>query len=232
MNDFAVATALATSPSAAFAELRERPRFWFPLLAIAISTAVMIAWYYSVVDIDWLKEQIFGSNPDMQKMPAEARAAAMNFMGRKTMLISGIFGAVMVIPFFFLLTALYFLLAAKITKMPLGLKHWFSLVCWCSLPILINVAAGAVVLLLRDNDQIIPGVLQPLSLNELVFHRPMGARGQALLDSFNIAGVLSSILMVIGVHAWSQRSWLFSSIVALLPTVLIYGIWAFFAFRN
>lgn len=231
MNDFAVATALATSPSSAFAELRERPRFWFPLLAVAISTAVMITWYYSVVDIDWLKEQIFGT-PDMQKMPAEARAAAMNVMGRNMLTISGVFGTCIGIPFFFLLTALYFLLAAKITKMPQGLKHWFSLVCWCSLPILINVVAGAVVLLLRDSNQITPGVLQPLSLNELVFHRPMGAQGQAFLDSLNIAGILSAVLMVIGVHAWSQRSWLFSSVVALLPTVLIYGIWAFFAFRS
>jgi hypothetical protein len=231
MNNFAVATALATSPTSAFAELRERPRFWFPLLVVAISTAAMIGWYYSVVDIDWLKEQIFGNNPDMQKMPAEARAAAMGFMGRKTMLISGVFGAAMGIPFFFLVSALYFLLAAKITKMSPGLKHWFSLVCWCSLPILINVVAGAVFLLLRDNNQITPGVLQPLSLNELVFHRPMGAKDQAFFDSLNIPGILSWVLMIIGVHAWSQRSWVFSSVVALLPSVLIYGIWAIFVFR-
>jgi len=231
MNNLAIATALATSPTTAFAELRERPRFWFPLLAVAISTAVMITWYYGVVDIEWLKEAIFSSNPDMQKMPPEARAAAMGFMGRKTMMLSGVIGAAMAIPFFFLVTALYFLLAAKITKMPFGLKHWFSLVCWTSLPILLNVAAAAVVMLLRDNDQISPGVLQPLSLNELVFHIPLGAKGQAFFDSLNIAGFLSWALSIIGVHAWSQRSWLFSAVVALIPGVLMYGIWAIFAFR-
>ena len=231
MNDLSVASSLATAPSAAFADLRERPRFWFPLLAICISSAVVIAWYYSVVDIDWLKEQLFGNNPDMQKMPPEQRMAAMNFVGRNTMMIGGIVGTFIGMPIAFLLGGLYYFIAAKITKVPLGFKHWFSLVCWASLPIVLSSIAAIIILLLRDNDQVLPSVLQALSLNELVFHRPLGSPGQAFLDSLNIPAFLSMVLAVIGTHVFSQRSWQYSAIVALLPSVLIWGIWAIFAFR-
>jgi hypothetical protein len=37
--------------------------------------------------------------------------------------------------------------------------------------------------------------------------------------------------MIIGVRAWSQRSWFFSATFVLLPIVLIYALWAFLAFR-
>lgn len=231
MNDLAVATSLATSPSSAFAELRERPRFWFPLLVITISTALVVTWYYSVVDIDWLKEQLFGSNPDIQKLAPEQRAAAMSFVGRNTMMIGGVVGTFIGMPIVFLISAVYYLIAANVTKVRLGYKHWFSLVCWASLPILLNSVAGALFLLLRDNDQITPAVLQSLSLNELLFHVPLGAKGQAYLDSLSIPAFLSIALSIVGVHSFSQRSWLYSAVVALIPVVLIYGIWAFFAFR-
>ena len=231
MNDLAVAASLATSPSSAFAELRERPRFWFPLLAITVSSAVVIAWYYGVVDIDWLKEQLFGNNPDFQKMAPEQRAGAMSFMGRNTMMISGIVGTFIGLPIAFLISALYYFIAAHVTKVPLGYKHWFSMVCWASLPIVLNAIAAVLFLLLRDNDQIGPGTLQPLSFNELFFHVPLGARGQSFLDSLSIPALMSTALSIIGVRVFSLRSWLYSTIVALIPLVLIYGIWAFVAFR-
>jgi hypothetical protein len=45
MNDLALTAALATSPSAAFAELRERPRILFPLLLCIVATAGIVFWY-------------------------------------------------------------------------------------------------------------------------------------------------------------------------------------------
>ena len=60
MNNLDLSVALATAPSSAFADLRERPRFWFPLLLVMLSTAGMAFWYYSIVDIEWFKEAMFG----------------------------------------------------------------------------------------------------------------------------------------------------------------------------
>ena len=51
MNNLALSAALATAPSSAFVELRERPRFWFPLLLVVLTTVALNYWYFSVVDI-------------------------------------------------------------------------------------------------------------------------------------------------------------------------------------
>jgi Yip1-like protein len=230
MGNLAIAIALATSPSKAFEELRARPRFWFPLLAVMLSSALLVVWYYSVVDIDWLKDALFANNPDIQKMPEAQRAQAMNFVGRNTMLIMGVLSILVALPFFFVLNTLYYMLAGKITKVQLGFKHWFTLTSWSALPALLGAVVAAIFLVIRENDQIPPSLLQPLGLNELVFHLPLGSKAQSYLDALNIPGFLGWILAIIGVRTWSQRSWLFSSAFVLIPWVLFFGIWGFFAF--
>jgi len=231
MNNLALSVALATAPSTAFAELRERPRFWFPLLLLVASTVAIIYWYYSTVDIEWLKDAMFSNNPDVLKLPEAERAARMAMLSRNTLLWSSVIGTVFVLPIVFLLSALYLLLAAKVTKLPQGFKHWFAFSCWTALPILLSTVVAAIFLIISDTAQVSPGVLQPLSLDELLLHRPFGSPGQSLLASLSIPSVLSWILMIIGVRVWSQRSWAFSAIFILLPVVVLYGIWAFVAFR-
>ena len=231
MNNLALAGALATAPSTAFAELRERPRFWFPLLLVVLSTAAMVYWYYSTVDIDWLKDIMFSNDPKMQKLPESERAAAMGMVGRGMLLWGSVIGTFIFVPVVFLVTALYFLIAAKVTKLPQGFKHWFALTCWASLPVLLGVVVSAIFLATSSTSQLSPGVLQPLSVNELLVHLPTGSPGQALLDTLSIPTFLAWALMIIGVHTWSQRSWAFSAILVLIPDVLIYGIWAFVAFK-
>lgn len=231
MNNLALTAALATAPTTAFAELRERPRFWFPLLLLVATTVGLYYWYYSIVDIEWFKDAIYGNNPQIQALPEADRATAMGMVGRGMLLWGSVIGIAIFLPCVFLITALYFLLAAKVTKLPQGFKHWLALTCWTSLPIVLNTIVAAIFILMSDTTQISPGVLQPLSINELLVHLPVSSPGYEMLSSLSIPAVLSSILAVIGVHAWSQRSWAFSTIVALIPLVLFYGIWAIFAFR-
>jgi Yip1 domain len=230
MNNIALTVALATAPSSAFAELRERPRFWFPLLILVFSTVAIVYWYYSVVDIEWLKDLMFSNNPDLQALPADKRAEAMAMLGRGTMLWGSVAGAIFVMPIVLLLSAAYFLMAAKVTKLPLGFKHWFAFSCWTAMPLLLSTIVSAIMLIISDSPQVSPSVMQPLSINELLLHRPMGSPGQSLLESLSIPSLLSWILMIIGVRVWSQRSWAFSMAFILLPAVCLYGIWAFFAF--
>ncbi len=231
MNNIALSVALATAPSSAFEELRERPRFWFPLLILVASTAAIVYWYYSFVDIEWLKDAMYGSNPDMQKMPEAERAAAMAMFSRSTMLWGSVISTIFVLPIFFLLQSVYLLIAAKVTKLPQGFKHWFALSCWSALPLLVTTVVAAILLILSESPQVPPSVLQPLSMNELLLHKTMDSPGYTLFESITIPGILSWILMIVGVRVWSQRSWAFSAIFILLPIVVLYGLWAAFAFR-
>jgi uncharacterized membrane protein YhdT len=231
MNNLALSVALATAPSSAFGKLREGPRFWFPLLILVASTCAIVYWYYSVVDIEWFKDAIYGNNPDIQKLSEAQRAQAMAMINRNTLLVSAVVGSIFILPIMLLLQALYLLLAAKVTKLPQGFKHWFAFSCWSSLPLFLTIVVSAIFLIMSDTPQVSPSVLQPLSINELVLHRPAGSPGYGLLESLSIPAVLSWILMIIGVRVWSERSWTFSAIFILLPVVVLYGIWAAFAFR-
>jgi hypothetical protein len=172
---------------------------------------------------------MFGNNPDMKE--AE-RAAVMGMMTRTTLLWSAMVGSIIGMPIVFLVWALYLLLAVKVTKFAqeLGFKHWFAFSCWTALPLFLSTVVSVIFLILSDNSQVNPSLMAPLSLNSLVFHRPMGP-GYAFFESLTIPGVLTWILMIIGVRTWSRRSWAFSSIFILLPVAVYYGTWSTFAFR-
>lgn len=231
MNDLALLVAMATAPSSAFTELRERPRFWFPLLLLVACTAVIVYWYYSTVDIEWFKDAMFSNHPSVQKLSEAERERAAAMVGRNSLLVTGMIGAIVFIPISCLVQAAYLLLAAKVARLPQGFKHWFAFICWTALPMLLSIVVSAIFLLISDTAQVSPSVLQPLSINELVLHRPVGSPGHTLLASLSIPSVLSWILMIIGVRVWSGRSWAFSTLFILLPVVVVHGIWAAFAFR-
>ena len=93
----------------------------------------------------------------------------------------------------------------------------------------LGAGVGANVLIGGSNRTV---TLQPLSLNELVFHRATGTPGYSLLSALGLVQVAALWLTYVGVRVWSGRSTLFCLIFTLLPTVLIYGVWAFFAFRG
>ena len=54
---------------------------------------------------------------------------------------------------------------------------------------------------------------------------------QGFLDALSIPGFLSWALAIVGVHVWTQRSWLYSAIFVLIPAVVVFGVWGFFVFR-
>jgi hypothetical protein len=233
VNNLALSVALATAPSSAFEDLRTRPRFWFPLLVLVASTVGVMFWYYSVVDIEWFKDAMFGSNPDIQKLPEDQRTAMMGMYTRNTLLWGSVIGLLFAMPVMFLVSALYLWIAAKVTKLPADLrfKHWFALACWTALPTLLSNLVAAIMLAMSDTTQVTPSALAPLSLNALVFQVPMSGAGYSLFETLTIPNFVGWALMIIGVRVWSQRSWLFSALFILLPAIVIYGVWAFFAFR-
>jgi hypothetical protein len=230
MNNVDLAIALATAPSSAFAELRERPKFWFPLFLVVLSSAGLVFWYYSVVDIDWYKQAVLAATPDFQALDDDQRSVALAMMTPQTLKWGSTASVIIFLPIIFLLQALCLWLAAKVTKVPQGLKHWFALVSWCSLPMLLGTVVAAILLFLTETPQIAPGVMQQLSLNELLFHVPPGP-GYGLISSISIPAILGWALMIFGVRVWSQRSWAFSTAFIVVLLVIVYGIWSFFSFR-
>ncbi len=230
MNNMELTAALVTSPTAAFAELKERPRFWFPLLTVILSTVAVLFWYYRIVDFDWLIDRMLSANPRMSQMSGQQQAQAMAMMKPGFLMWSSIISVIIYLAAARLLEGLYFLVAGNVTNTRHTYKHWLALACWTGLPHVIGAAGMVVYLLTAGTNQISNEELSLLSLNELFFHVPPGSKGYMLLASLTVIHPWVWWLTALGVRVWTGRSWLFSTLFALLPAILIYGVWALVAF--
>lgn len=233
MNNLAVAQALVFEPRKAFAELDARPRFWWPLLVLALSNAVLTYWYTSIVDLEWLTHEqmsnsAFGANMTDDEIGRLARQAAEQ-QGFRAVL--GACAALLGLPLVMLLVGLYYLLAGKVTRVERSFRHWYSLVTWTALPQVLVVIPAAFVLATASSAQIPQQALQPLSLNELFFHLAPGDSGFALLSNVSVLNFVSLYLGTVAVQLWSGRSWQFSFLFNALPLLVIIGVWALFALR-
>ena len=231
MGNFDLLSLFVTQPPKAFDALDERPRFWFPLLLAIVVGLVTTMWYFKVVDLTWLLDESTRNTPRMAAMTEEQRRAALQVISPNMIIIPGVLGVVLVVPIVHLLGAVYYLLAGKIVNVQRSFRHWFALSTWTALPTLLSAIPAIVILATTGNGQIDQSSVQPLSLNELFLHRHMGDPGYSLFVSLSILMPLSWLLAAIGVRQWSKRSWLFSWIFVLVPSILIYGCWAWFALR-
>lgn len=233
MNNLAIAQALVFEPRKAFAELDARPRFWWPLLVLAIANAVLTWWYTSIVDLEWLThEQMsassFGANMTDDEIGRFARQAAEQ-QGFRAVLAAC--AALLGLPLVMLVVGLYYLIAGKVTRVERSFRHWYSLVSWTALPQVLVVIPAAFVLASASSAQIPQQALQPLSLNELFFHLAPGDSGFTLLSNVSVLNFFSLYLGAVAVRLWSGRSWLFSFLFNAMPLLVIFGVWALFALR-
>jgi hypothetical protein len=224
MNNFSLMSALVFEPRKAFEEIAQRPRFLFPFLLVLVCTVAISAWYCSVVDVPWLIDQSLRNNPMTRGMP-EARLQEM--IDRSTR--GGLIGQTVVLTVIFLiilrlLEALYYTLAGKVMGVDRSYKQWFALSCWTGLPAALAIVPAAIVLAGVTEPQIPQTALQPLSINELLLHLTPDQPGYSLWTNLGLLTIAGFALAVVGVKSWSGRSWLFSTLFATLPLLLIIGI--------
>jgi hypothetical protein len=149
------------------------------------------------------------------------------------LLASGVIGTAIGLPMVLAVQAAYCMLAGKITNVQKSFLHWFSLLSWSNIPVLAGAVAGMALLATQSNPvQISPSELQMLSLNELFFHLGPSEPGYSLFSALSLLNLWTWGLAIFGVRAWSNRSWTFSAVFVLLPFVVMYGAWAFFALKS
>ena len=227
MNNLALMSALAFEPRKAFEEIAQRPRFWFPLLLVLVCTAGLTMWYYAVVDVQWFMDQSLRSGPLAGRLTAEQIEETLARSSRSALMVQTVIVLPIFVVLFRLLEATYYLLVAKITNLPRGFRQWLALACWTSLPGVLAIVPAALVLTGASNAQLPQEELQPLSLNALFFHREVGERGYTILTYVGLLGLAGVFLAVLGVKQWSGRSWLYSTLFAALPVLLLVAFYAF-----
>jgi Yip1 domain len=234
MGNLGLTSSLLFEPRKAFAEIDAKPRFWFPLLVLIVTTVVIVVWYRSIVDIEWVTDRTIRASAFASRLTeAQIEEAVKRSVASRTLgTVLAVIGTPIAVVIIGLITTLYLMLAGKITRVRRSFRHWFSFTWWAALPgAVLTFVASALVLLTATTAQIDQADLKPLSLNALILQKAAGEAGYTLFSSIDLIQLLAMYLSVVGVRTWSGRSWLFSSIFALLPYALIYGIWAFISLR-
>lgn len=226
MSSMDMAWAMLADPRRAFAALRETPRFWFALLVSAALWTVFFVWYYNVVDIAWLADHMINSDPRMKAVSDADKATAAAGMSRSFLMWGSLLALVLGTAVLRLVEAAYFLLAGKATSLSLSFRHWLALTCWSAWPHVLSVLVMALALVMNRNGQIAPEQLNWLSLNELLFHTPIGHPWNTWLGTLTVLHPWAWWLTVLGVRQWSGRSWTYSAVLGLAPVAVLYGVWA------
>lgn len=212
-------TTMFYEPTATFQRLEAKPRGWFPMLVLMISTAALTLWYFSMVDFAWLSDQM------MAAMKPDEREQAAKILTRNMMQGTSLISALVMFPLFFAIMGVYLMIASKFLSHGISFGKGFALAAWSSVPGILMFPLGAMQILMASNNQFDYSALNPVSLNQLVFHYEMNHPLATLMDSLNLTTFWSMFLLVIGFKVWAKVKNSTAFLVVLLPYILIYGLW-------
>ena len=217
---------IITSPGKALDAVKSHTSWlWWPLLINLLLACALLYYYYTWVDFDWLIEQTIRQAPPESR--AEGADAIRQFMNPATTTWTSIGAVVIVIMIVYLVQAVYLHLANKIsTGADVGFGQWFSLGAWSGFVGIFATLATFIGLLMAKNNQVALENLDVFSLNSLLVHASPDDPWYRWATSLRLLTIWSLILMAIGYSRWTGAGMGKSAIIAALPTIAIFGIWA------
>jgi hypothetical protein len=226
-----IAINILTSPGTAFAAIREKPQFLFPLALLLLGAAVTTFIFTNGVDFQYMMEQQVAANPDatdqqiaqagqvgemLGSLPSAALAAGATVLG--------VIGAIIA----YLLQALYFKVVSLIRRDALTYKLWFSVICFCSMPVLLRYLATVVNLLANDISLMSQTTMNPLAFGNLFGLEAGGGIGSTILMNLDITTIWSLVLVILAYKAMTGKGIAFATAIVLAPALLFFGISAAF----
>lgn len=192
----------------------------FPLFAAILFTTLLNVFYYYRVDFHWLMGELTAGVPEQQRLSmvealTPARLIAVS-------LVSVIALAILVNS----ARAFIYWVILKVRGDSQRFVRLLALTMWSTAPVALILPAGIINILLVSNGHIAPNNVNPVSLNQLFFGLPSTSQWGSLLSSFSLVNVWEVFLIVIGLRVVTSMSTLRAILVALVPDVVFYGIWA------
>jgi hypothetical protein len=212
---------ILTSPSAAFARLKEEPTVLLPLLLILLSTASIQFGYVYLTDpgflVDELVEQAMTANPNAPE--GQLRQVYEN-LNPAVMAGAGAASTMIIVLLVLSINAVYLNVVSKFSFIQLGWKSWMSMLCWTGIPTVFTALASWAAIL-TSNGQLPLQDVNPLNLASLLQLDVQGGP----LPQLSVLQFWSMALVVMGYQQWTGKSMLASALITLTPYVLLYGIW-------
>jgi hypothetical protein len=228
-NSYSVFNAMVdivASPGKALDEIKQHTAWlWWPLLISLLLGSGLMVYYYSWVDFPWLIEETIRAVPAENR--AESADAIRQFMqpGRSTW--TTVVAIVVVTFIIYTIQSTYLHLANKlVTGADISWGQWFSFSTWTAFVGVFGALAAFVMIFMADSNQLSQQSLQVLSLNSLLVHASPGEPWFTWASSLTLIHFWTLFLMSIGFARWTGASMVKSTIIATLPWVLIFGIWA------
>jgi len=207
-------------PTTTFKRINSHPTGWFPLLTVIISSCALLLWYYSVVDLPWLVDQMLdtvGSTDEREK--------SAEFLTREMMVVSSLGSALIGYPAILCLLAVYLVTASKAVSNGISFGKGFALVAWANIPNFLLSLLGVMQLLLASSGKIGLSELNPVSLNQLFFQFDMEHPLAVLTDSISLITFWSIFLLIIGFEVWAEVKRSTAISIVLTPYIIVYGLW-------
>ncbi len=223
---FNAMTDIVAAPAKALEEIRQHTAWlWWPLLITVIMACGLMVYYYSWVDFPWLVEET------IRQVPAESRAesaeAIRQFMQPDRSTWTTVIAIVLITLVIYTIQAVYLHLANKLTSgSEVSFGQWFSFSVWTAFVGVLGVLASFAMIFMADSNQLSNQSLQVFSVNSLLLHTSAGDPWFTWASSLTLFNFWTVVLMSIGFARWTGAGMVKSSIVAALPWVLIFGIWA------
>ena len=231
-NSYSVFNAMVdivAAPGKALDEIKLHTSWlWWPLLITMLLASGLFIYYYGWVDFPWLVEET------IRQVPAERRAesadAIRQFMQPGQSTWTTVIAIVIVSFIIYTIQASYLHLANKlITGADIGFGQWFSFSVWTAFVGVFGALAGFAAIFMADSNQMPTQGLQVLSLNSLFIHASPGEPLYTWATSLTLINFWTFFLMSIGYARWTGADILKSTIIAVLPWAVIFGVWAFMA---
>ncbi len=223
---FNAMTDMVASPGKAFDQIKLHSSwFWWPLLISIVLAAGMMYYYFNWVDFSWFVEETIRAMPVEQR--AEAAEPTRQFMQQGSTSWMSVGGVVIGSFIIYAIMGVYFHLANKLTtSADLSFGQWFSFSVWANFVSIFGTLAAIAYILMSDTNQISAESLQVTSFNALFVKASVGDPWYSIASSFSLINIWIIALMTIGYARWTGATMMKSAIVALLPWVLVFGIWA------
>ena len=212
------------APNQVFGRLKEKPAWFLPWLLVFLMTASVQLGFFSLVDSEYLLDQLVEQSLQPGIAERDLRAALQVQVDNKTLLIvSSVVGVFIGLLLIMAIKAAYFLLVSKLSDKVISYKSWYSLAAWCSVPGIFTAFAAWLVIL-SSGGMIDINALNPLNLDFLTANRE--GVFSSWLRAIDLMAIWGLYLAILGYQSFTSCSTTKASVIVLTPYVLVFGIWA------
>lgn len=216
---------IVAAPGKALDEIKSHTSWlWWPLIITLSLASSLTVYYYNWVDFPWLVEETIRHIPVEDR--AEQEGPIRQFMSVGTSIGTSVVVIAVMALLVYTVQATYLHLASKLTAAPeIGFGQWFSFSVWTAFVGAFGALAAFVVIVIADSNQLHLYETQVLSLNSLIVHAQPNDSLFNWANTLTLTTFWTLFLLSIGYSRWTGVTMLKSTVIAVLPWALVFGVW-------